>query len=224
MDINARVKALKTTISKPTTRVQERAYNYIMAYKPLTIYDVKRLIEMIRHYEISVNNTVNNRNELDNLLGFCVELGTHRPQSTITRVRSKNDSDSFLKIYDRKKAYRLEVKTNGGMVQDLYALPKRTRAVTFLHYYLDTNVRPSKKNPSGIRKIEFICTLEYFLNVLEECNAISGNPEKDNTHTKAINIRPDNAKMFKQFSADLESGKILPFDRRMTYILDDFIE
>lgn len=222
MDIKETTKALKASVSEPITKVQYRAHRYIINYKPMSAYDIKRLIEMIRLYELSISHTLNNENELDSLLGCCVELGSHRPASTITRVRSKNDSDSYIKIEERKKAYRLEVKTNGGMLQDLYALPKRTKAVTYLHYYLDTDVRPSKKNPSGIRKIEFVCTLEYFLNVLEECNALSANPSRDNTHISAINIRPDNAKMFKRFCSDLESGAVIPFDRRMTYCSDDF--
>lgn len=222
MDIKAKSKELKASVNKPITKVQMRAYRYIQAYKPISVYDIKRLIEMVRLYELSVSHTLDGLNELDSLLGCCVELGSHRPSSTITRVRSKNDSDSYIKIDERAKAYRLEVKTNGGMVQDLYNLASRTKAVTYLHYYLDIDVRPSKKNPTGNRQIEFVCTLEHFLSVLEECKAISGNPAKDNIHLSAINIRPDNAKMFKRFMSDLENGIIIPFDRRMTYCKEDF--
>lgn len=224
--IKAKEQYFKSFIRKPITRRQARAYRYIMNYKPVTMWDIKRLIEMIRLYNYSVIHTLHNENEIESILGLCVELGSHRPTSTIIRVRPKGKNDCYVKIdaYDKTRVKRLEVKTNSGQMQDLMELPQHAKDATYIHYYMDINVKPSKKNPSGIRQIEFICSLNYFFEVCTTYDCIKRNPSKDNKHEKVYNLRADNAKMFKHFCNDLQTGAVLPFDRRMVYTKEDFEE
>ena len=114
----------------------------------------------------------------------------------------------------------METKTNGGQIQDFFKMSNREIDATYIHYNLNINVRPSKKNPSGIRQLDFICTLRHFLNRLEEVNAYKENGA--NLYGAIINIQSDSAKMYKLFLKDIEDMTVLPFNRQMVYCKEDF--
>lgn len=218
--IKEKERFFKGYVLKPITKLERKAYRFIHAYHCKTAYDVKRLVEMIRLYNRAVTLTRLGLKEDSAILGYVVELGTHRPTSTITRVRTEKFNDSYILVDD--KPHKLEVKTNGGHIEELMKKSAREKESTYIFYYLDMDVRPSKYNPSGLRRLSFVCTLGYFLEVLETYNAYKPNPTRDNKHTKAYNIQADSKKMYEHFKTDLESGKIIPFNREMVYISEDF--
>ena len=212
------IKTLKANVSAPLTSVQARAYRRIQAFKVITSYDFKRLVECIRLYEQSIECYKTTGKENDGLFGMVVEITSHRPTSTLTHVRQQTKVDSYIVIDDKPR--KLEVKTNSGEMQDFYKLTSKERNVTYIHYVMDIDVRPSKYNPAGIRQIEFCCTLSHFLERCEEHKAIHDNGT--NIRGAKCNLRADKKSLYKAFIEDLENGLVIPFDRRMTYCTEDF--
>ena len=220
MDINTIAKEIKSEAKKPITPIQHKAYEAIMAFKPITSYDVKRLKEAVRLYNSAVTISESGERSNDGIYGDVKELFSHRPSSTITRVRKHGTNDSYIIIDD--KPYKLEVKTNGGECDDFLSWPINQIRATYIHFDLNIDVYKSKANPNGIRKLDVVMPLEHWLNRMKEANAIKPMPSRSNTHRKVMNVRSDNAKMYKAFCKDLENMVIMPFDRRMTYCSDDF--
>ena len=209
---------IKNYVRQPITAVQAKTYHLIMSFKPLTAYDYKRLVAVIRLYNRSVIIYSQTGKENSGVYGCAVELFGHRPTSTLTRVRPKGECDNYVLVDD--KPCKMETKTNGGQIQDFFKMSNREIDATYIHYNLNINVRPSKKNPSGIRQLDFICTLRHFLNRLEEVNAYKENGA--NLYGAIINIQSDSAKMYKLFMKDIENMTVLPFNRQMVYCKEDF--
>ena len=209
-------------VKMPITPIQRKAYEAIIEFKPISKYDVKRLNEAVRLYNQAVSISENGERSNDGIYGDVKELFSHRPSSTITRVRKHGKNDSYIIIDD--KPYKLEVKTNGGECDDFLSWSTSQVKATYIHFDLNIDVYKSKKNPNGIRKLDVVMPLEHWLIRMTEANAIKPMPSRTNTHRKVMNVRSDNAKMYKAFCNDLENLVIMPFDRRMTYCKDDFEE
>lgn len=212
--------AVKAKMLPPISAIHRRTYRRINSFVVYTIYDLRRLEECVRIYNQSVVIYLESEGERENdgLFGVVVEITSHRPTSTLIHLREQTRVDSYVVINDRPR--KLEVKTNGGEMQDFYKLKASERRATYLHFVLDIEVRPSKYNPEGIRQIEFLSTLNHFLQRCEEANAIKSNGS--NIRGAKCNLRADNKRMFEAFVRDLEEGLVIPFDRRMVYTAEDF--
>lgn len=217
MDIRVKELELKASMRDPITRIQARTHRRIQAYKCYTVYDLKRLEECIRLYHQSIDKYIETGKENDGLFGVIVEITSHRPASTLIHVRQQTKVDSYVIIDDRP--HKMEVKTNDGEMQDFYKLSSSEKAVTYIHYVLDTNVKPSKFCPSGLYQVEFVCTMKHFLERCEQYNAVKDNGE--NIRGAKCNLRMSK-KLYNAFLEDLANDVVIPFDRRMTYTKEDF--
>ena len=213
----------RSKLSAPITSLEKRAYIEIMAYKPITKYDYERLALAIHFYEMHIEKTRNNDNtNNDGLLGVIVELFSQHPFSSRTHVMREGVVDSSISI-DGKR-YPLEIKTNGGEMCGIFERIEKSNKLgngaykrnTYIRYYLNIDIKPSKYNKDGIRRLDVVMRLTDFLDLLERADAIE---------TRATrNIKKTSKRLYNALIDAVNDNIAIPFDRRMMYVSEDFTE
>ena len=149
-----------------------------------------------------------NHEKLDGAFGCIEELASHTTKSRIDTVRTQNENDTYIKIkVDEKiKYYRAEVKTNGGRVSYLY---NNNGDTDFTIYTLCVYNSMLKCNYTPI-----VIPNAYFKKILEEYKAL----KSTNGQYPEIAIQYVK-KSFIAFVADYP----IKYQRDKVYNIEDFI-
>ena len=91
----------------------------------------------------------NNGEAVDSgLYGKVKELLSHDEKSTIYRVQAQNRTDAYIIVDGKRKP--LEVKTNGGRIENLYRLKAKDNR--YISYTLDIVIKAGKPRKDGTCK------------------------------------------------------------------------
>lgn len=193
----------------------------VESFKPKTKYDKIRKYHAIVLVQSNIERAKEGKPIDSGLYGKVKELLSHDTRSTITRVRAQGKADSFISVDGKRKP--LEVKTNGGRVENLFTMSERAKATNYIRYTLDFTVKAGKPRKDGTckpeehRYFDGVMTVKTFIEILESTKAykIIGHNESD----KERAVQSDSKKLYK---ALLESGAI-DYIPDFNYTIDDFV-
>ena len=164
-------------------------------------------------------NRYNNGEPIDSgLYGKVVELLSHDEKSTIYRVQAQNRTDAYIIIDGKRKP--LEVKTNGGRIENLYRL--KAKDSRYISYTLDVVIKAGKPRKDGTckpaehRYVNALMTVAQFIELVESVGAtkVIGHSASD----REVAIQSDSKKLYKA----LVNGNYLEYFRDWEYFKEDF--
>lgn len=195
--------------------------SYILAdflrhnYKPESADDFKRV-----EYIDKLMNAVKRENFQDaGITGKVLEVTSRPSTSKLIIVQSSNKADAFMNI-DGKRI-RLEVKSNGGRLEDLYSIRKPEKVIIRYTLLMRTPQGKPKKDgtckPAETRFADVLMRLDEFLALLESVNAIKVIEHKDYVASdRERAIQADSKKLYMALQNRMK------FDRNKEYHLTDF--
>ncbi len=180
----------------------------------MSAYDEKRYNLMCEMIDRNIEKFFNDEPIDDGLFGKVFELSTHDSDSTIVTVRSQGKCDGYALINSKRR--KLEAKTNGGRVGNLYKMSKRTRRAQYMLYCICYEVPQGKPRKDGTckpaewRTATVLSTVEFFISLLEQTNAtkVIGHNESD----REVAIQGDSKKLYKAIKENC-----IEFDRNHWY-------
>ena len=180
----------------------------------MSVYDEKRYNLMCDMIDRNIERFFNGEPVDDGLFGKVFELSTHDSNSTIVTVRSQGKCDGYALIDGKRR--KLEAKTNGGRVGNLYKMNKRTRRSQYMLYCICYEVPEGKPRKDGTckpaewRTATVLSTIDFFVDLLEQTNATKtiGHNESD----REIAIQGDSKKLYKAIRENC-----INFDRNHWY-------
>lgn len=207
--------------SKRTLELIKKSIELVNAFEVRTSYDEKRKTKAVELLQLNIERVKANEPIDSGLYGKIKELLSHSERSTITRVRPQGKSDSFISVDGKRKP--LEVKTNGGRVENLFKMSERAKATNYIRYTLDFTIKAGKPRKDGTckpeehRYFDGVMTVKTFIEILETTKAykIIGHNESD----KERAVQSDSKKLYK---ALLESGAV-DYIADFNYTIDDFV-
>ena len=161
----------------------------------------------------------NNGEAVDSgLYGKVKELLSHDEKSTIYRVQAQNRTDAYIIVDGKRKP--LEVKTNGGRIENLYRLKAKDNR--YISYTLDIVIKAGKPRKDGTckpaehRYVNALMTVAQFIELVESVGAtkVIGH----NTSDREIAVQSDSKKLYKA----LVNGNYLEYFRDWEYFKEDF--
>lgn len=207
--------------SKRTLELIKKSIELVNAFEVKTSYDEKRKTKAVELLQLNIERVKANEPIDSGLYGKVKELLSHNTRSTITRVRAQGKADSFISVDGKRKP--LEVKTNGGRVENLFTMSERAKATNYIRYTLDFTVKAGKPRKDGTckpeehRYFDGVMTVKTFVEILETTKAykIIGHNESD----KERAVQSDSKKLYK---ALLESGAV-DYVADFNYTIADFV-
>lgn len=207
--------------SKRTLELIKKSIEIVNTFEVKTSYDEKRKAQAIELLQVNIKRAKANEPIDSGLYGKIKELLSHNTKSTITRVRAQGKADSFINVDGKRKP--LEVKTNGGRVENLFTMSERAKATNYIRYTLDFTVKAGKPRKDGSckpeehRYFDGVMTVKTFVEILETTKAykIIGHNESD----KERAVQSDSKKLYK---ALLESGAV-DYVADFNYTIADFV-
>ena len=143
---------------------------------------------------------------------------SHDEKSTIYRVQAQNRTDAYIIVDGKRKP--LEVKTNGGRIENLYRLKAKDNR--YISYTLDIVIKAGKPRKDGTckpaehRYVNALMTVAQFIELVESVGAtkVIGH----NTSDREIAVQSDSKKLYKA----LVNGNYLEYFRDWEYFKEDF--
>lgn len=147
-----------------------------------------------------------NADKDDGAFGRIKELSSHSTKSRKSRVsaQGKNDTSIKMLINGKIRYIGIEVKTNGGRIENLY----HANAPKYIAYSIDIDNSLARRHTTTK-----LFPTEIFLEILESVNAIKNtngrNPERA--------VQAVSKKLY-----DIVSEWAIPYDPNATYTPEDF--
>ena len=207
--------------TKSTLRLIEKSVKLVNTFEVKTSYDEKRKAKAIELLQLNIERVKKNEPIDSGIFGKIKELTSHSTKSTIIRVRAQGKADSFIMVDGKRKP--LEVKTNGGRVENLFTMSDKAKATNYIRYTLDFTVKAGKPRKDGTckpaehRYFDGVMTVKTFVEILESTKAykVIGHNESDRERA----VQNDSKKLYK---ALLESDAV-EYIADFNYTAEDFI-
>ena len=207
--------------NRRTLELIKKAIEIVNAFEPKTKLDEKRKAKAIELLQLNIERAKKNEPVDSGLYGKIKELLSHNARSTITSVRAQGKHDSFINIDGKRKP--LEVKTNGGRVENLFTMSDKAKEKRYIRYTLDFTVKAGKPRKDGTckpeehRYFDGVMTVKTFVEILESTKAYKVISHNESDKERAI--QSDSKKLYK---ALLKSGAV-DYVADFNYTADDFV-
>lgn len=197
-----------------------KSVEILKAFEVVTKHDEKRYNNALNLIQINIERVKRNEPIDSGLYGKVKELLSHNSNSTITCVRSQGKTDSFISVDGKRKP--LEVKTNGGRIENLFTMSERSRSTNYIRYTLDFTVKAGKPRKDGTckpaehRYFDGIMLISEFMRIIEDTKAYKTICHNSSDIERAI--QSDSKKLYNA----LLNSNYVPYKADFNYTKADF--